>query len=113
MIHPIAVYPPKAYDLDPRFPKSYEDLCLTREMFVEQMEEEIKKGFRIMMTISEDKVISFTSLPSKLVFEGRTYLKADTVFVQGTYAFAVYQHPEHLDYMPKFGVPLRKLFNKE
>ena len=113
MIHPIAVYPPKEYDLDPCSPKSYEDLRLTRKMFIEQMEEEIKKGFRIMMTVSEDKVISFASLPSKLVFEGRTYLKADTVFVRDSYTFAVYQHPEHLDYMPKFGVPLKKLFNKE
>ena len=74
-IHTTAACPQESYNRDHR-------LHLTREMFIEQMEEEIKKGFRIMMTDSEDKVNSFASLPSKLVFEGRTYLKADTVFVR-------------------------------
>lgn len=112
-IHPIAVYPPEAYDLDPRSPKSHEDLRLTREMFMEQREEEIKKGFLVMLNVSKDRHISPWSLPAEITFEGREYLKADRILVRDEYTFAVYQHPEHLGYMPKFGVPRKKLFNKE
>lgn len=112
-IHPIAVYPPESYNRDPRSPKSYEDLRLTKEMFTEQREKEINKGFLVMLNVSKDRGISPWSLPNEITFEGRKYLKADRILVRDEYTFAVYQHPEHLNYIPKFGVPRKKLFNKE
>lgn len=102
-IHPIAVYPPK----------SYEDLRLTREIFMEQREEEIQKGFLVMLNVSKDRCISPWSLPNEITFEGRKYLKADRILVRDEYTFAIYQHPEYLGYTPKFGIPRKKLFNKE
>lgn len=86
---------------------------LHKEAFIEQKEEEIKKGFLVMLNVTKDRGISPLSLPDEITFEGRKYLKADEILVRDRYTFAVYQHPEHLDYTPKFGVPLRKLFNKE
>lgn len=85
----------------------------TKEVFIEQKEEEIKKGFLVMLNVTKDRGISPRSLPDEITFEGRKYLKADEILVRDRYTFAVYQHPEHLDYTPKFGVPFKKLFNKE
>ena len=64
------------------------NLRLTKEMFVEQREEEIKKGFLVMLNVSKDRGISPWSLPNEITFEGRKYLKADRILVRAEYTFA-------------------------